>query len=306
MISRDIKKKILLDYKSRNDAYALFQTLTPICLIFLLYLFASSYSLDKTFALVIPIGWVYYRLFFPLHDLCHENLFNSKILNIFFGYFIASIFATPFRSFQSEHIDHHKFAGSNNDPARSDYNFKIESKKKLVIFLIGPLFGNNILEKIKALYKDLPFFNNKLQKTEKINFDVIGIVFIILMQIIIFSIVTKLNFSYAWKYLYFVILPGITISLFLSRLRQFLEHFADELSNSDNKKYTARTFSCSFLTSILFTSNSFQYHDEHHEFPSISSFHLPEIHNLYKYNDNQKKNYKKSYAKVFKSIWNSI
>jgi fatty acid desaturase len=312
MLNRDIKKKILLNFKSRNNFYATTQTLVPIFLIFTLYVIAANFSFDKTFALIIPIGWIYYRLYFPLHDLSHENLFSSKKINIFFGYLIASIFATPFRSFQKNHMDHHKFAGTEKDPASPDYNFKIENKIFLIKFLIGPLFGSNFVKKLTDYYKDLSYLklkifrNSKLQETKNIKFDTIGYIAILLMHFIIFLLVTKLDLNLTWKYFYFVILPGITISLFLSTLRQFLEHHTIKISSSEIEKYTARTFSCSYITSILFTSNSFQYHNEHHEFPSISSYYLPQVHQMYKIDENQKIKLSDSYSKVLMSIWNSV
>ena len=78
MFEKDSKKIILRNYKSKSNIYAILQTLMPVILTFLLILCASAMKTPYSLLLVVPIGWSLYRLYFPLHDLCHENLFQNK------------------------------------------------------------------------------------------------------------------------------------------------------------------------------------------------------------------------------------
>ena len=74
-------REVLRKYRDPHLSFALISTLVPILALVLLYFFAKNTSLINSLWLVPLIGWVYYRLYFPLHDLAHMNMFRGKAAN---------------------------------------------------------------------------------------------------------------------------------------------------------------------------------------------------------------------------------
>ena len=107
----------------------------------------------------------------------------------------------------------------------------------------------------------------------------------------------------------YVILPGITVFLFLSRFRQFLEHYehAENINITSDEKKVSRTFKLSTIENFLLSGYSFKYHFEHHKYPSVPAPKLPKLHELYikKFQINEQL-VDHGYITQLKKIWNKI
>lgn len=289
-------------YRDPHLSFALISILAPILTLMLLYFFARNTSLINSLWLVPIIGWVYYKLYFPLHDLAHMNMFRKKATNLFFGNLISSIFATPFQAFKSEHIDHHKYHGKIEDPARHDYDIEITNKKELVKFLIAPLFGLTVLQKLRDHYT-----TKSSELSINRNFDFLGLLFIFVIHASLFTFFYDGTHGIL-KYLIYVIVPGLTFFLFLSRFRQFLEHHKINFgnSNTNTSNSVSRTFDLSTIENFFLSSSSFKYHFVHHKHPSIPASRLAEVNLLYaNKHEEHELHMEKGYFQLFRKIWKS-
>ena len=82
-----------------------------------------------------------------------------------------------------------------------------------------------------------------------------------------------------WRYPVLVVLPFVTIFLFFSRLRMFLEHGAlSDPSQGATSVVVARTVSGYGWDAWLLSGYSFRFHHEHHKQPTIPGSSLAEVH----------------------------
>jgi fatty acid desaturase len=85
-----------------------------------------------------------------------------------------------------------------------------------------------------------------------------------------------------WRYPVFVVLPVVTVFLFLNRLRMFLEHASLERNDSTGVVYgtpITRTIYATWLERVLMCGGNFNYHYEHHLYPVVPGCRLPDLHN---------------------------
>lgn len=66
------------------------------------------------FILVVPLGFLFVRLFIIQHDLGHGTLFKKKKTNDWVGVFMGIILLTPFYYWQKAHMIHHVSGGNTN------------------------------------------------------------------------------------------------------------------------------------------------------------------------------------------------
>ena len=298
-MDKNIKKTILVKYRNNSISYALLTTLMPLSAFTLALYLSFQFSIINSIWLVPLIGWIYYRLYFPLHDLSHLNLFKSKSTNYFFGYIISGLFAIPFLNFRDEHLSHHKHHGSEDDPAKDDYQVKINTKKDLMLFLLSPLIGLSTFKKIKENYL------NKERKKIKTS-DNIGIITVLIIQVTLICLFLYFKNYGILHYFIFIVLPGTTFFLFFSRLRQFLEHYPNLSDDERNIDFVSRSFNLNFFENLIFSSASFKYHHEHHLFPSIPSVHLEKIYNELDPMKDYSGKSKINYVSTMKKVWDNL
>tara|TARA_A100001015_G_scaffold282449_1_gene346694 strand:+ start:717 stop:1646 length:930 start_codon:yes stop_codon:yes gene_type:complete len=300
---KDFQRFVIKEFRDTSTLFAITSICLPIFSLMFAYYLSNNLNLLNSFWLIPLIGWIYYKMYFPLHDLAHMNLFKSSLLNKIFGNIISSFFATPFESFRSEHIDHHKYHGTDKDPARNDYDFEIKNRYQFLIFLFGPLFGSTIFQKFRDHYTGYMVKNNS-----KKTFDLLSFLFVIIIQFLILLYFYDGIIGLV-KYFMYVILPGITVFLFLSRFRQFLEHYehAENINITSDEKKVSRTFKLSTIENFLLSGYSFKYHFEHHKYPSVPAPKLPKLHELYikKFQINEQL-VDHGYITQLKKIWNKI
>lgn len=303
-LEKDLKDFLIKNHSQPRLVWGMSHVV--ICCILLGGGFFLAKNLDfiNVLWLVPLIGWIYYRVYFPLHELSHFSLLPSRKQNIFWGYIFAGVLFTPFDNFRKEHLLHHRFYGSIDDPGSVDYYVKFNNKKDMLLFLILPILGFSVIRKVNDYLMVKP-----KNKTEK-NYDYKGYVSIFIIQLLIFSYITDWQWQSFWRYPVFILLPGITVFLFLSRLRMFLEHGSLNYQRVDftkNPSVISRSFCSNFLELSLLSGAAFKYHYEHHLLPGIPACELQYIHEKYIYpNYISNENYRKSYWQALKELWSNL
>ena len=220
----------------------------------------------------MAIGFVQYKLYFPLHEASHRVLFARSRANEFAGWLLAGLLFTSFSAFRHEHMVHHRYFGTVRDPGAGDYLVPLKTRVQLVRFLSTPLVGGTVITKLHNLLRHQAAFGDSRRGLVR------HLLPATLCQPIILAIVTIPSYE-PWRYPILVVLPFITIFLCLSRLRMFLEHGTLVLNSTGEYNHPlARTFEESGWDSWLLSGCNFRFHHEHHARPLVSGRELPRLH----------------------------
>ena len=254
----DCKKKSLL----RIFLYSS-KTFLWICLGILLFKSNSNLLIFSILMLLVSQR----HLQTHVHDTAHYFISNNKRKNDFFGnYLYAGFIGMAIENYRSIHQKHHKFNGSDEDPEYFSYE-DVRNYGGFVSLCLKYFLGLEAFKLIKKYY-----FSKKSSSTNsKKNRNLIHIIFAQILLIIFFGINDVFFFYLIWLYL------AMTISPLLSRLRFLVEH--------PGKNNTTRTTSSTFLEKLFFAPHNFNYHFEHHMWPTIPPYNLKRIHNHIKKNN---------------------
>jgi fatty acid desaturase len=303
-------------YYERSMPYAYGQTLAPMLLLAgLLTVARSATSLVSIVVLVILIGLVQYRLYFPLHDCSHMSLFAKRGQNVFWGQILAGLLFTVYDSFRGEHMKHHKTYGTRDDPGAIDYWVHFRSRADMIRFLLVPLWGGSLLAKLKDNYGFL--VNSERETTaaaagsgsgprSTLKLALLGIPLI--LQAVLCVYVTR-GFAQPWRYAVFIVVPAVTIFLFMSRLRMFVEHGSMDYERFDylqNPRVTARTIPSRFPERTLLCGMNFNYHYEHHLFPAVPSCQLKRVHKDVTRATIQPEDFARTYLEAVVGLWRKL
>jgi fatty acid desaturase len=216
-----------------------------------------------------------------LHECSHDSFFASRLTNRLVGNLTAALLATPFEEFRMQHMEHHRLVGTSADPSAVDYWVRFRSRAELLWFLLSPLVGASLFLKLGDYYRGLRGrapTSPGARATRRYE----GLIAVALVQGAVLVVVSRgLILTDLWRYPVFVLLPGATIFLFLSRLRMHLEHGSlnyDRIDYTLRPRLTARTIVASPLERVLLCGANFNYHHEHHLYPRVPAWQLPRFH----------------------------
>jgi fatty acid desaturase len=282
------------------------------CFVALLFFASAATSPWQLVLLYLAIGFALHRLFFPLHDCIHLSLFPTKIENRVCGTLLSALLGTSFKAIREQHMDHHRYFGTQDDPGAGDYFVRFRSQKELLKFLVAPLVGSLLFSKIGEYLlrprnaATAPDSSSSRPKTT-LTRQVLSYGLILCIQVGVCAIITDgLQVAQLWRYIAFNVLPAVTIFLFLIRLRMFLEHGPLDYSVCDyfeRRRPTARTIHGSWLERMLLCASNFNYHHEHHLYPAVPGWQLPQLHRQLLASGLDPEDVRRTYFEAFCEIW---
>jgi fatty acid desaturase len=216
-----------------------------------------------------------------MHDAAHRRLFNNLAINDYVAqFFFASPILFSLNSYRVFHLKHHQDPLAPEDPDLSLIGGYPIPKASLLRKLLRDASGVSYFKFIKYFIS-----KSRTQQGRKVKSDGkrVGPSFaqVILMTLftngLIFSALYALG--HAWYYLLFWLIPAMTALQVLLRIRGIAEHAGYE-QNSD-QRLNARTV-VNPLQAFFFAPNRVNFHVEHHVYPSIPWYHLPQVHKLMK------------------------
>jgi fatty acid desaturase len=207
------------------------------------------------------------------HECGHTTFFRSKSLNQFAGqYLAANIVFTDMFNYARGHSNHHRLAGTHDDPDLPNYqaypvqkdSFKRKVKRDLTgqtgykLLRFVALSAANIFDgDPEARRKAWPFAQQILVN-------------------LVFAIVLGLLFS-PWIYLLWIA-SYMTTYMLIVRIRQVAEHAAvPDLYDADPRNNT-RTTIPRWWERLIFAPNYVNYHLEHHFMASVPCYRLKSLH----------------------------
>jgi fatty acid desaturase len=116
------------------------------------------------------------------------------------------------------------------------------------------------------------------------------------------------QWSELWRYPILYVLPLVTLFLFFIRLRMFLEHGSLNYEICDyfeGKRPTTRTIYASPVERIFLCGNSFNFHNEHHRYPTVPGWQLPRLHRELA-GGIDPEDVRQTYAQAFVELWRNL
>ncbi len=112
-----------------------------------------------------------------------------------------------------------------------------------------------------------------------------------------------------WLYFALWMLPIVTLGTAFGFMRGFIDHA--RLATDDQIKSDGRLITVpnpSFIDKIFFTGNDFEFHAEHHFFPSVPHYFLPRLHRILQQDPRYSSRYllRESYTSFLGDYWKQI
>lgn len=202
-----------------------------------------------------------------MHEAGHRTLFASQWLNEFAGrWLIAPPNFGNVRAYMRGHLQHHRLAGTADDPDLPNYHDYPITRSRLRRKLWRDISGQTGWRTVKGIARGLR--NLQHLDGEMRNSLLRGLGFNLLL------LVTLAAAGQAWLYLLWVV-AFVCINPLVSRIRQVGEHGAvPDLFDADPRRNT-RTIRASVLARLFICPHGVSYHLEHHLMPSVPIYRLP-------------------------------
>lgn len=217
-----------------------------------------------------------HALFILMHEGAHQRLSKNSTLNEFLSDFFAAypLFIKT-NGYRLNHLAHHKYLNTDSDPdwvrkgKSPDWTFPKE-KEKFGWLLFRNLVGFGIIEMFMTVIvlSDIRFtdFLKNIRKTYLTHLLRLSYYSILALTVTGFDL--WIEFVCFWLVPYFVLLP------LFNRVRSIAEHFGLKNEHSLNQSRNVRG---SRLQNFFFGPHQVNFHLDHHLFPSVPFYNLPEL-----------------------------
>jgi fatty acid desaturase len=217
------------------------------------------------------IGARQHALLILMHDGTHYRLFRNRRIN---DWMTELLLAWPhlvtMRSYRENHLAHHNYVNTESDPDwlrkkdNPEWHFPQSLRSLLSIFardLVG-IGGLNLIRLASSL-------SSTARMPGKAFVRIRLAFYVIVLGALIGSGCGKALLLY-W------VVPFFTWLILIMRIRSIAEHFAIEAGTSAYRQ--TRTTYAGLLARLFVAPKNVNYHIEHHFFPSVPFFRLPQLH----------------------------
>lgn len=228
---------------------------------------------------LLIIGARMHALAILMHDASHYRFlknrkWNDRLTNLLIMYPLFS----SIEVYRQNHMRHHRHLNTEDDP---DWVSKLGKKsftfpKTKQAFLLQILSYFTLVQGIKdAIWFLKRFSVSKEAKQKKANGEKKNRASLIFM-LSLFTLLTVFN---GWAYYgLFWVIPYLSTFFMFQYIRSVAEHFG-ELAY-DHLLTSTRTVKTNLLEQFLLAPHNVGYHLEHHLYPAVPFYNLPQLHNL--------------------------
>ena len=235
-----------------------------------------QYFNPVTYALaILIIGARMHGLAILMHDATHYRfLKNRKWNDLLTNLFINYPLFTSIEQYRQNHLRHHRHLNTEHDPdwvskfGKKEFTFpKTKSEFLLTIFSYFVLY-QGIRDAIWFL-KRFRAPENQVKKDKSA----------VIRKIYTLTLLAVLTFAGLWPYyLLFWIVPYLSTFFMFQYIRSVAEHYG-ELSY-DHLLSSTRSVKTNALERFLIAPHQVGYHLEHHLYPGVPFYNLPQLHRL--------------------------
>ncbi|HTW89466.1 MAG TPA: fatty acid desaturase family protein [Candidatus Binataceae bacterium] len=223
--------------------------------------------------MVVFIGARQHALLILMHEGTHYRLSRHRRLNDWVGeLLLAWPFFVTMRSYRRNHIAHHLHMNTDRDP---DWRRKLDQPQwrfpkhwaEIAWLLFSDVTGLNAIGLIR-LARSLAAEGDAPPRSY-----VIARLAFYLAAAVLIVISGGLHL-----FLLYWVVPYFTWLAMILHVRSIAEHFS--IPDGGGIRAGVRTTHVNFLERLLVAPNNVNYHAEHHRFPSVPFYRLPELHRL--------------------------
>lgn len=217
------------------------------------------------------IGARQHALLILMHDGTHYRLFRNRSIN---DWITELLLAWPhlatMRSYRENHLAHHSYLNSDSDPDwlrkkdNPEWHFP-QSRASLLSLFARDLVGIGGLNLIK-----LAASLSSAARTPGKAFARLRLAFYVIV------LGTLLGAGCGKVLVLYWIVPFFTWLVLIMRIRSIAEHFA--ITSGTGAYHQTRTTYAGLLVRLFIAPKNVNYHIEHHFFPSVPFFRLPQLH----------------------------
>ena len=223
-----------------------------------------------------------------MHECAHNSLFASKGVNQWVGKWLCGApILVELDGYRKYHLQHHKLAGTSDDPDFPNYEpypiKKASWRRKLIRDLLGVTGIKNLIGMVMMYAEtnefDLSYKPKKLAEKVRVSVFVKNVLrnmwpFIVVHLVFIALLATfdALSLYALWLVSY------LTLFSVILRIRNAAEHASVPDLLSDDPRMNTRTTLAPWWQSWLFCPNGVNYHMEHHISPSVPAYNLRKLH----------------------------
>lgn len=226
--------------------------------------------------LAMLLGMQFHKLTILLHECVHGSFFHSRRLNRRIGLLAAALAGTSFRGFQRAHMRHHRYNGAQEDPEGRVYPaLSGAGRGRLLVQVFGPLVPIAAWKTLQAQVGGGPATAGPDAAGDGGNWSSgwRALLALVAAQSVM-MLVTSWGGYEPWLAPFYQV-TAVTFGLFFSRLRGFCEHIPPQGWPEASFTRTHRTH---WLEGLLLYDLGMNWHVEHHLYPTVPCYHLPEVH----------------------------
>ena len=250
------------------------------------------------------------------HESQHSALLRSKKWNDLVGAWLCAYpVGSVYGASRAVHLAHHKYLNTAQDP---DRHFHLEEDKStpgqfaryfLKLLCGGQLWTSIIVNGfLRRSDGEAPPDQPTLHVGSDSRRKYPEILNLVPVQAVVFSILW-LATGFWWAYFALWLVPIFTLGTFFGYLRGFIDHA--RLENDDAGLAAGRLISVpypSLFDRALLTGLDFHFHAEHHFFPSVPHYYLPELHKVLQNDPAFRERYliRPTYFSFLRDYWKQI
>lgn len=219
----------------------------------------------------VVIGNSQYALSILTHEGNHATLFRRRFVNdTFCLWVLCAPLGVDFDGERHNHLEHHRLFATTGDPDRYLYQLADKSSRtRLLLFLTGLTSLPHVLAKAKR--KRPPADDGRPQPGPLSR----GRRPTLIAQIVIFLVLSR--FLPLWAYVALWLAPLYVMAFVPHKLRMFCEHAVCALPDEAADDRRLLTFRPGLVERQLFAPLGLNYHAEHHMFPGVPYYALPQL-----------------------------
>lgn len=220
------------------------------------------------FAGFVIVAGLQHHLHMIQHEAIHHVLFTNRKLGEWLGRISGCMIGFTM-DYRILHMDHHEYLGEQGDPDWNNYQTYPKRRWALLFDVLIDLSGIRSVTKYIQVQK-----HNLLSSKSKGRAFFLGREYLVLMVVqgVLFTAIAV--FCRWWMYLIFWILPLVTLTKVLARIRNLAEHIQNPRI-AHPVVGRLRTITSNPIERFFFAPLNFNFHAEHHLYPGIPFYHLP-------------------------------
>jgi fatty acid desaturase len=202
-----------------------------------------------------------------MHDCGHRTLFRSARLNDVIGQWLCALpVMSDQPSYARGHLEHHRKAGSHDDPDLPNYQAYPVSRASFRRKAIRDLTGQTGFKLMSYIVRGASGVIAREQRDSALPF-----VQQLMVQLVLFLILAACGI--AWTFLLWVV-AYLTVFMFIIRVRQVAEHAAVPNLYDPDTRMNTRTVDAPWWQRLVFAPCGVNFHLEHHFMASVPCYKL--------------------------------